>query len=324
MNDIEERLAQLLGSRASTVDDRIVLRPDAKRRIRRRRAGRYAVVALLSVIIAAGIVLPLKALAPLADRNKEVQPAGAPDGTQTSLGSLPVAQPGQFYYQDAEIFLGSSRPEPDGPWRTRKWLAPDGSGRLIADEPANGADRYGIAGSTGGHTDVAYGPGESPTDLVSLTADPGGIGQALTARASASPAVPIASPGPGQDDSDMRLLRTFESLLSPGGEHLLDPASQAAVFERLIQIPGIETSEDTSDPTGRAATAVVFTDPDGTKISWFFTPDTHQVLAVEQTGPDGQLWERRITLESGIADSREDPPTASQVLIALSTQVVGG
>lgn len=318
MNDIEERLAELLGSKASTVDDRIGLRPDAKGRIRRRRARRYAGVALLSVLVVAGIVLPLKTLAPLGDRDKGTRLAGASDATETSLDDLPVAQPGQFYYEDAEIYLGPSRPEPAGPWRTRTWLAPDGSGRLVADKPAREGDRYDFA-STGDHTDVGYAPGESPTEFVSLTDDPGGVGPALTARASASPAVPIASPGPGQDDSDMSQLRTFDSLLEPGGENLLDPASQAAVFELLVQIPGIETSEGTSDPRGRAATTVVFTDPDGIRISWFFTPDTHQVLAVEETGPDGQLWERHITLEWGIADSREDPPTASQVLIASSS-----
>lgn len=91
MNDIDE-LTQLFDRMAGEAPEPLTLPRGTEGKIRSAQLRRYASVGLVAVLVAAGIILPLKALLPLADRDK-VQPQGPASPIQIPSWSPPWTIP---------------------------------------------------------------------------------------------------------------------------------------------------------------------------------------------------------------------------------------
>lgn len=321
MSDMEDRLRDLFGRRVSDVPAAAGLPRGVTRRVRRRRARNVVGVGALCLVVTAGIVLPLKALSPLAGHG--VEPAAGDDYHGLPAGSpLMVAGPGEFYYRDIAMPMTCSSGDPAGTWVIRTWLATDGSGRMIFDPPAdpNVCDvGYGLSSTKGGYGeengfDVTYAKGEHPIALVDLSADPAEALAQLQARnapGGASPGPePLGDPlpGSGMSEDDTKFYRVFGDILTDTAGLLPTPSTQVGLFGAARTLPGMQLT-DAIDPQGRPAVALTFPIDLGdgdTQPIFYFDPSTLQLLASTEF----------IVRSEGIVKSIRDVPTGAHDLVA--------
>lgn len=158
MNDVEERLSELLGSKASGVRPPFELSEKAPSKVRRFKTRRRAGVAMVSVLIAAGIVLPLKAMLPLADRHKIV-PGGQPNSVATlpsngliAFSAFPEGEKfTQIFTVDPATGKVKRLTDVQGYATNPSW-SPDGTGvAYFASDGSTGSKLF-ITDATGGET----------------------------------------------------------------------------------------------------------------------------------------------------------------------------
>jgi hypothetical protein len=108
------------------------------------------------------------------------------------------------------------------------------------------------------------------------------------------------------------LLDAIENVLNdPNAE----PDLQAATFQVASGVQSVQVRTNQADPSGRAATILVFPGIDGGNASnWYFDPATNLFMG---SGPtDGS---REFTFDQGIVDSTDSTPSGSQWLFPPAT-----
>lgn len=274
------------------------------------KAVRYAGIALISVVVAAGIILPLKALLPLADRDKPgVGPAGVPATQQ-----LPVIGPGQYLYTKVVNEYRDSDCEGTpvvGHNLVESWIGFDGSGRdLVHSWTLRGGEACGRTAPEQAPSDQSYPAGRyGPSDLSTLPTDPVALDAALRARSAPGGVSPVAAPATptpaGSDPMYGKLWRAIDDLLSTPD---MSPRLQSALMQVAAGIDGVKVTEGVADPAGRTARLIEFTSEEGIH-RLYVDPETWLVLAQEELdAKTGGRWSLHEVLSMGITDSSDTRP----------------
>lgn len=318
MKDIDD-LYRLFERMTGEAPEPLAMPNGTERRVRNARVRRYATTTAVAIVVAAGIVLPIKAMLPLADGGRRTQqPAGVP-----TVPELPAFGPGQYVYskvvngfiavqcEKGTIFARTSG---------ESWHGHDGSGRDLGFATHyEGSDVCDANDSlASGPVDQTYPAGHfGPSDLSSLPTDPAALDAALRARSvpgGASPVNPPATPTPaGSDPMFGKLWRAIDDLLSTPD---MSPRLQAALMEVAAGIDGVTVTEGTTDPAGRVARLIQF-DSEGQFHRLYVDPDTWLLLAEENIDGAGRVLDTHQVLAYGITDSTDSRPD----LDLLSPQV---
>lgn len=307
--------------------DEMFARHERKARAERIRAGGVGLVVTAAVAVL--VVVGLGGL------KHGVSPgAGGLDGDSPVAAAIPnmIAGQGQFYYRELGMYIGQGD-QVYGPFVIKNWLATDGSGRLVYNPPAEGADMYGMRVEKGGYgqthpADVVYGKDESPLSLIDLSGDPDTLLTQLETRGEpggASPGPqPLGSPAPGSNasTSDLRLMRVINDILTNSGEMLPTPTVQAGLFEVARNMTAVAEDTDATDPAGRPAVSLTF-QIDGAPV-FFFDPTARQFLGYGWYGPDGQLYHGLVVRSEGVVDSTDAGSTNADSLIPRVNEATAG
>jgi len=307
--------------------DEMFARHERKARAERIRAG------VVGLAITAGVVVGL--VAAFGGLNHSVSPAagGSEEGSPAAV-AVPnmVAGQGQFYYRELGMYLGPGQGDQVyGPFVIKNWLATDGSGRLVYNPPAEGADMYGMRVEKGGYgqthpADVVYGKDESPLSLIHLSGDPDTLLTQLEARGEpggASPGPqPLGSPAPGSSASisDLKLMRVIFDILTDSGEMLPTPTVQAGLFEVARNMTGVTEDTNAMDPAGRPAVSLTF-QIDQPPV-FFFDPTTHQFLGSGWYTQDGHLLTSLVVRSEGVVDSTDVGSTHVDSLVPMVNEAI--
>jgi len=211
-------------------------------------------------------------------------------------GATPAmdARPNQFLFIDSvevESKIDARGTTVSGPLRTRTWLSVDGTrDGLVIQEARRSPVRTHIDGCTNGRRaqtidrpettpkvactpEPAYLPGRVPTD-------PAGLLAYVYKIAAAEPEWVSISTGPdGKPKGFVRLSddqRAFIEIAEILYKNHL-PAVQAAAFEAVGQVAGVQVRRNVADAAGRVGVAVTRTEA-GTREELVFDPTTYQYL----------------------------------------------
>jgi hypothetical protein len=154
-------------------------------------------------------------------------------------------------------------------WTRSVWWASDGSGRIRLTAT----------------DDTTFGPGQMVTDTGSLdylSTDTAVLRDQMIQRMAPDGASPEPAqeftPGPGQPDHvTAGMIRSIGELLNDPNT---SPALRAALFRVAAGLDGVQLSRDAVDPVGRPALELQVTTEE-TQRSWWFDPNTQQLLAAQ-------------------------------------------
>jgi hypothetical protein len=218
---------------------------------RRTRVGTYAV----GVLVLGSLAL----LVPGWGGTANPSPATARDGGGLGSPSMDLTLPdGSYYYMRVDV----------GQTVYETWWATDDSGRI---ELLRGGNGYGLPQKG------TVGPGEFYSDsgpVAYLSTDPAELEQQLRARVKEGG----ASPEPYADwggPIEWGLIRSIRELLEAPD---VTPAQKAALVQVAANLDGVDVEMDAQDPSGRNA-ILLTTDTEGQSHSWWFDPQSHQLLA---------------------------------------------
>lgn len=198
-----------------------------------------------------------------------------------------------------------------------KWVAPDGSGRLLVESgeprfpgPRDKATWEGAGSPTldrSGRSDESFGPdGLSYTDFSEYSTDPDELYDQIRSKAE----------GHGHS-TDAEMLVFVGDLLR---ETVAPPDLRAALFKVAARIPGVELVGEVTDPAGRRGTAVARTSDDAGYLErheLIFDPDTSELLAEREVllervdwidAEPGTVIVYQTYLNSGVVETTSDRP----------------
>jgi hypothetical protein len=275
---------QIKSTSLSSSVSRIPRRPRASKIV----AALVAALALL--ILAIQLILP--------------PGSGGPNRAQATLGNLArvaeatgslVLDPGSYLYVRSSAFVLRTTADISSsgdswsfvvPVRREKWLASDGSGRIL--------ERYGTprfvsrddrlawrsAGSpellpSGDNEDAYYGLGVlAPRDLGVIPLDPSPLAALISAGGVAT----------GSSDLSSDSLGVIAALV---GEVPTSPELRSSVFLATAEIPGIESLGRVDDPTGRTGVGVGVVES-GVRTELIFDTTTSELLSTSVVRVDAQ------------------------------------
>lgn len=258
------------------------------RRARNRRiTATLTGLAITAAIIGSGLYAVRQQQGP-ARRTHTLHPAAGP------TVDLSMA-PGEYDYERRAVYTNYQPGAATD--RIETWLGIDGSGRVVQ-----------------GHDDRTFSAGEFPndsSDLATLSTDPVALEQQLRDRlqpGGASPEPyrdwtysPVPS-GPAQEGPiTWGLVRSTGDLLN----ERLTPELEAAVFQVLSSLQGVQVDRNAIDPAGRPAVEVTI-ETEYILHQWWFDPGSEQLLASRESDPAGRDgWYETIVQRAGIAASTD-------------------
>lgn len=285
MDEVRDRLRKA-GELLTPLDrpfDRMLERRD--RRVRSRRLTSATVALAIALGAVGGGVL-------LLSRLRQDQFDTAVDDGWRSSKELAL-QPGEYFYLRIE-----SSEESDGWIRDEEtWWGIDGSGEVRNRSTRQDKYPYPPTGT--------YAEGEFPIGIPnvrSLSTDP----QILAAQLREEPWIGLNGPEPDR-------LWTFVGPLLLETPYAT-PELRAALFEVAKGIDGVTLTENESDPVGRPAIGLSFSEPeDGITWTTYFDTGTHQAIAwAYRSDRGGEGWQ---VLESAIVDVAGARPSEDQWLV---------
>ena len=290
VSDLKEPLerASKLVSNPADPYGRLVARRTKKRRNERLTAGFVALA-----VAGAAIGVTAAALHSTSRHHRTIAGSGF---------VAPGLAPGQYLYQQ-QVIQGVS--DAGGGVVIQTWWASDGSGRISEDCP----DPCSYGANTG-----TFGPGKFPadSDVSGLSTDPNVLYDQMVQRTSptGSSPEPDFSPGPylapGVTAGSLRV--AVETLLMDANG---SPDLRAALFQVAERIPGVQITEDTTDPAGRPATRLDFPElPEGGHPILYGDPSTGQLMADSFSVASRGY----VLYNEGIVDSTDAVPTGDQWL----------
>jgi hypothetical protein len=284
MNDVRSSLKS--ASRLVTVPDRSFDRL-LERRDRTRHRQRLASFVVALVVGAGSVGGAALLLTGLREDSDDAVGTGWQPEQDLTLG------PTDYFYLKVESSdLG------DGHVRDEEtWWAIDGSGEVR--NRSTRQDKYPYP-PNGTYADGGF-PVRIP-NVPSLSTDPA----TLVAQFSEEPWIGLNGPEPDP-------LWDFVGPLLLETPHAT-PELRAALYEVARGIDGVTVSENDTDPVGRSAIGLSFSDPEG-GVTWttYFDAGTHQAIAwAYRSDWGGEGWQ---VLESGIVDAMGVRPASEQWLV---------
>jgi hypothetical protein len=253
MNDVRTRLDV---ARRQAPDVPADLRRLYGWRRAKERRRRVAITVIALVIGVAPIAVALGTIA------RHGRPYTVGRGAQMGVPSIDLTlAPGEYYYVRIEAA--------DATYET--WWALDDSGRI-----------RGLDGVSLGDLEGTYAPGAFASDsgpVADLSTDPAELIEQLRERVGNGG----ASPEPYRDwggPVEWGLIVSITELLEAPD---VPPAQKAALMSVAADLDGIEVDPRAHDPTGRAA--ILLTSEVGHATHrWWFDPESHQPLAIDNGG----------------------------------------